>query len=88
MTIKREQCIGCHDNFYNTRGDGLRCWLAKTGKIKTRYQLHYLQVPTAPGAYTQVRKPSCYRQVNHCVFHDTLPSFVKTSEVTGYKSGR
>lgn len=81
--ITREQCHGCHDDFYN--GNGGRCWSACKGTMKTRYQLHYLQVPTAKGAYTKVRKPSCYYQINAYVYHDTLPSFVKTADLNRSK---
>jgi hypothetical protein len=77
--INREACSGCYDDFYN-RGDE-RCWSAKEGKMMTRYQIHYMQVPTAKGAYTKVRKPSCYRQVNASVFHNALPDFVKASDL-------
>jgi len=77
--IPREQCYGCHDDFYN--GLESRCWSAKTGKMMTRFQLHYLQVPTAKGAFTKVRRPSCYHQVNANVFYNELPGFVKLSDV-------
>ena len=81
--IDREACGGCYDDHYNIAGNSStgRCWAAKTGRMMTRYRLHYMQVPTAPGAYTEVRAPSCYHQVNRNVFHNSLPSFVKLADV-------
>jgi hypothetical protein len=81
--ITREACHGCHDDFYN-RSDS-RCWSAETGTMMTRYQIYYMTAPTQKGAYTKVRKPSCYRQVNASVFHNTLPDFVKASDLNRAK---
>ena len=81
--ISREACNGCHDDFYNAAGnssDG-RCWSAKTGKMITRYAIHFMTAPTQKGAFEKVRKPSCYHQVNQCGFYNELPSFVKASDL-------
>ena len=77
--ISREACRGCYDDFYN--GADRRCWSAEKGTMMTRYQIYYLTAPTQKGAYTKVRKPSCYRQVNSYVFHNALPDFVKASDL-------
>jgi hypothetical protein len=77
--IPREACAGCYDDFYNRPES--RCWSAKTGKMVTRYAIHYLTEPTRKGAFTKVKKPSCYRQVNANVYYDSLPSFVKPSDL-------
>jgi hypothetical protein len=77
--IAREACRGCRDDFYN--GPERRCWSAAKGVMRTRWQIHFMQVPTAKGAYTKVRKPSCYYQVNANVYHDALPDFVKASDL-------
>jgi len=77
--ISRAACRGCHDDFYN--GPESRCWSAKTGRMKTRYRIHYLTAPTVKGAITKVRAPSCYRQVNAMYYFDTLPSFVRPSDL-------
>jgi hypothetical protein len=81
--IAVEDCRGCRNDFYNGPAalDGKRCWSAATGKMMTRYAIHYLQVPTQKGAYTKVRKPSCYHQVNALIFHNTLPDFVKAADL-------
>ena len=83
--ISREACRGCHDDFYN-RSDS-RCWSAKTGKMLTRYQIHYRTAPTVKGAFTKVRKPSCYRQVNSYVYYNALPDFVKASDLNRANRG-
>lgn len=77
--IARHECVGCHDDFYN--GPDRRCWSAEKGTMLVRYQIHYLTAPTQKGAFTKVKKPSCYRQVNRCVFYNELPSFVKASDL-------
>lgn len=77
--IPREACNGCHDDFYN-RADS-RCWSAKSGRMRTRYAIHYMTAPTEPRAFAEVRKPSCYRQSNALVFYDKLPDFVKLADV-------
>lgn len=82
--IPRDACHGCRDDFYNGRTnlDGSdRCWSAKTGKMMTRYRIYYMTAPTQKGAFTKVRAPSCYHQVNNCVFYNSLPSFVKPSDL-------
>lgn len=86
--ISREACRGCHDDFYNgrTNFDGSdRCWSAKTGKMMTRYRIYYMTAPTEKGAYTKVRVPSCYHQVNNHIFHNSLPRFVKASDLNRAK---
>ena len=81
--IEREACHGCHDDFYN--GPDRRCWSAAKGTMMTLYQIHYLQAPTAPKAFTEVRKPSCYHQVNAGIFYKQLPHFVKMADVVRAK---
>lgn len=77
--ISSSACAGCRDNFYNQGGQ--RCWSAESGKMITRYRIHFMTRPDEPGAYTKVRAPSCYRQSNNYVFHNTLPSFVKAKDL-------
>ena len=77
--IKRDECRGCHDDFYN--GPDRRCWSAESGTMMVRYQIYFMTAPTQKGAYTKVRKPSCYRQVNRNMFHNVLPDFVKASDL-------
>jgi hypothetical protein len=79
--ISAHACAGCREDFYNHRGDGARCWSAKDGRMMTRYRIHYLTEPTQKGAFTKVRVPSCYRQVNRFVFYNELPDFVKASDL-------
>lgn len=81
--IPRHNCVGCRDDFYNNPES--RCWSAKDGVMKTRYRIHFMQVPTAKGAFTQVKAPSCYHQVNAYVYSDSLPSFVKASDLNRAK---
>jgi hypothetical protein len=81
--ITREQCRGCHDDFYN-REDS-RCWSAKTGKMMTRFQIHINQRPAEKGAYMKVKRPSCYHLVGSYVFQNRLPDFVKLEDVIGGK---
>jgi hypothetical protein len=82
--IPREACRGCYDDFYN-KTDGARCWSAKDGRMMTRYRIHFMTAPTEPGAFTKVKAPSCYRQVNSYVYRDALPSFVKASDLNRAK---
>lgn len=77
--IPRNECSGCHDDFYNSGEQ--RCWSAKSGKMLTRYSIHFMTAPTEKGAFTEVRKPSCYRQVNRNVFYNALPDFVRLEDV-------
>ena len=80
--ITREQCSGCHDDFYNgPRGQDGRCWMAKTGKMLVRYAIHFMTAPTQKGAFRKVRRPSCYHQVSNEVFYNALPDFVKASDL-------
>jgi len=84
--ITRAACRGCHDDFYNGHnGPASRCWLARTGKMMTRYRIHYMTAPTQKGAYTKVRVPSRYHQVSAYVFDNSLPSFVKASDLNRAK---
>jgi len=53
--------------------------------MKTRYRIHYMTAPTVKGAITQVRAPSCYRQVNSMFYFDKLPDFVKASDLNREK---
>lgn len=83
--ISREACSGCHNDFYNIPGhaiDGKRCWSAKDGKMMTRYQIGTHTMPASPGAFQQVRKPSCYHR-NGSAYYNSLPDFVKLADVIG-----
>ena len=81
--IPREECRGCHNDFYNA--PDRRCWSAEKGTLMTRYRIHFMQVPTAKGAFTKVRKPDCYHQVNASMFYNKLPDFVKASDLNREK---
>lgn len=81
-------CVGCRDNFYNgPMGDNGRCWNAKTGKIKKRYRIYSHVRPTEPGAFTELKRPSCYHEKG-VVYYDKLPDFVSTKDVIRYSHGR
>ena len=79
--ISRDKCIGCRDNFYN--GPDGRCWSAKTGKMQTRYRIYSHVRPTEPGAFTEMRRPSCYREKG-AVYYDKLPDFVSVKDVVRF----
>jgi hypothetical protein len=75
--IPVSECRGCYDDFYNGRtniGGSKRCWSAESGKMMTRYAIHFMTRPTEPGAFEKVRRPSCYRQVNNRMFVNKLPA--------------
>lgn len=87
--IPIEQCQGCYDDFYNHRTniDGKsRCWSAKTGRMVRRFAIGKWTEPTEPRAFEEVRKPSCYHQQS-VAFYDTLPNFVKISDVIRIRIG-
>lgn len=83
--IKRNECLGCVDNFYNgPMGQGGRCWSAKTGKMMKRYRIYSHVRPTEPGAFTEFkRKPSCYRE-RGAVYYNELPNFVSLKDVVRF----
>lgn len=86
--ITREQCRGCEDDFYNSdRSTTGRCWSSETGKMVTRYQIGTWTEPARPGAFTEVKRPSCYRQKGSA-FYDKLPSFVKAADVVRLRDRR
>lgn len=59
--IRREACRGCRDDVYNGQL-AERCWMAKGGRMVTRYRIDTWTSPLQPGAYTEVRVPSCYHR--------------------------
>lgn len=83
--ITKEACRGCREDFYNTRGDGQRCWSAESGKMVTRYRLGWWTRPTEPGAFTEVLVPSCYRQPGTAAYIERLPDFVRQEDVVRKK---
>jgi hypothetical protein len=75
-------CSGCREDFYNHRGaDAGSCWSLKEAKLVTKYRIYFMTPPTQKGAFTKVRVPDCYRQVNNGIFYDRLPDFVKPSDL-------
>lgn len=80
--IKLEQCRGCRDDFYNGNNPmGVaRCWYAEDGRMVTRYRIGTWTRPTEPGAFTEVRVPSCYRQDGQH-FSATVPAFVRAEDI-------
>lgn len=86
--IALESCRGCYDDHYNlpgNSGDG-RCWHAKTGRMVTRYAIGTWTVPTQPGAFREVRVPSCYHRTGE-QYYDRLPDFVRVEDVVRRKRG-
>jgi hypothetical protein len=78
-----KHCHGCRNDFYNHRGvEAGPCWSAKDAEIVTRYRIHYMTAPTQKGAFTKVRVPNCYHEVNNGVFYHKLPDFVKASDLS------
>lgn len=61
---KKADCVGCEDNYYNHSGNSHtgECWGLKTAKMKLRYRTGTWTMPLSPGAFTEVRVPSCF----HC----------------------
>ena len=84
LPIARAACSGCRDDFYNTRGDGQRCWSAKTGKMVTRWKLSWWTAPTVPGAFSKVTVPSCYHQPGRFAFSDKLPDCARKADGSHY----
>lgn len=85
--ITLAQCRGCYNDFYNQPGnalDGKRCWSAADGKMVTRYRIGTWTEPTVKGAFTKVMVPNCYRATGYS-FRDSLPSFVKPSDLNRAK---
>ena len=79
--MDKSHCAGCHDDVYNHGlGGATECWSLKSAEVLTRYAIGTWTAPTQPGAYTEVRKPSCYgRTGTH--YHDRLPDFVRREDV-------
>jgi hypothetical protein len=82
VPVTLEQCRGCEDDFYNHGGRSTtgRCWSATTGEMKVRYRTGTWTMPASPGAFTEVRVPTCYRQKGSH-YSDRLPNFVKAEDV-------
>ena len=63
MSITKDECKGCEDNFYNTHKNCVtdnECWMFETAKLEVRKQVHIDQRPPwnqEPAVY-----PSCYHQ--------------------------
>lgn len=57
-------CAGCRDDFYNQVGNSSegKCWQRDKAKIVTRFRTGVWTLPLTPGAFTEVRVPSCYRR--------------------------
>ncbi len=85
--ITREQCHGCHNDFYNQPGnalDGKRCWSAADGEMVTRFKIGTWTEPTQKGAFTKVKVPSCYHATGSA-FYKSLPEFVNPSDLNRAK---
>lgn len=67
--IKKTDCQGCEDNFYNGNNNlGVNeCWHFSKATMILRKQVHVDQVP--PWNQSPVRVPSCYK-VKRYVFVD------------------
>lgn len=82
--IPLEACHGCTDDFYNGHNElGVkRCWHAEGSRVVTRYRIGIHTLPTTPGAFAQVKVPTCYRQKGQA-FTNRLPDFVRLEDVVG-----
>ena len=86
-TVK--DCRGCRDDFYNDHNPmGVKqCWNLKEAKMVIRYRTHRDAMPASPGAFTEVRVPSCMNG-NGWYYSRTLPDFVKRENVRWLKKRR
>lgn len=85
--IPLSACGGCRDDFYNGHNPmGVkRCWLAKDGRMVTRYRIGWWTQPTSPGAFTKVRVPNCYHQPGVAAYCADLPSYVRAADLNRKK---
>lgn len=58
---KLKHCAGCHDDFYNHRGEGTgRCWSLPTMKLEMRKEVPCSQRP--PWLQKAQKIPNCYHR--------------------------
>lgn len=71
-------CSGCRDNFYNGQNPyGVeRCWHLESAKLMTRYMLSIHTPMNIRGAYTKVKRPSCYSCKGFVLLNE-IPSYAK-----------
>jgi hypothetical protein len=60
--MKKQNCVGCEQNFYNGNNDlGVQeCWSFKTAVLKLRRRVGMNDIP--PWTATPRSLPSCYQQ--------------------------
>lgn len=63
--IKKSDCIGCRNNFYNGNNDlGVKeCWSFNDAEIVSRKRVHYNLVP--PWRMRPVKVPNCYHETGY-----------------------
>ncbi len=75
--IDRKHCHGCRNDFYNCEGanlaPGRRCWSMDTAKLVRRFRIHRDMPTVSPGAFVEVKVPSCFHATGW-VFFDALPA--------------
>jgi hypothetical protein len=78
--MKKEDCIGCREDFYNGKNDlGVgECWSFKTAKVVTLYQIGYHTPMDRTENFQKVKRPSCYRQ-SGMVFMQQLPEHLRVA---------
>ena len=60
--MDKKHCAGCRQNFYNGNNDmGIKeCWMLKTAKVVTRYEIHMDAPMNVRSNYRKVRRPTCF----------------------------
>lgn len=70
--IAKSACAGCRDDFYNGQSEK-GCWSRESAEVITRWRIHYMTPVVEPGAFSEVKRPSCYSTPNSYVYFNKLP---------------
>lgn len=77
--MKKADCIGCHDDFYNQPGNGYKgqCWMFEPGKaLEVRFYIHRDSPMGQRSNYKKETRPPCYhRQIG--VYVDKIPDYAQ-----------
>jgi hypothetical protein len=87
--MKKSDCSGCEDNFYNGNNDlGVKeCFRfrGQGNRVKKRYRIDYNTPTNIREAYQEVTCPTCYRKKGFA-YMDKIPAYALTKEQREDKS--
>lgn len=81
MRKDKQYCVGCKDDFYNSKNDlGVKeCWSYEHAKVVTKYRIGWWTPQDKVENFAKVTTHNCHCESGSFAFYDELPKHLRVS---------